>query len=142
VTGAKVAANTLDATDLAADSVAASELASDAVDTAAIQADAVTSAKIAAGAISKADISPSGMASTITINPPSIASNSCTIVNTTMTGILPGDVVIFNADVAEAGLIADPSEQDTADQLRIRFCNMTGAAIDGVSRTHNFVVIR
>ena len=48
----------------------------------------------------------------------------------------------MNADVAEAGLIADPSEQDTAGQLRVRFCNMTAGSIDGITRTHNFIVIR
>ena len=112
VDSAAIAADTLAAADLAADSVASSELADNAVDTAAIQADAVTSAKIAAGAVGKTDINPSGMVSSVTIDPPSITSNNCTVVNTAITGVTPGDIVIFNADTQEDGLFAEAAEQD------------------------------
>ena len=142
VDSAAIAADTITAADLAADAVGLSELADNSVDTAAIEADAVTSAKIAAGAVGKADVSPSGMANTVTIDPPSIAAQSCTVMTPAVTGIAANDVVIWSDDVQESGVFSTPAEQTTANQLRIRFCNITGAAIDPTSRSHNFVVIR
>ncbi len=140
----EVADDTLTATDLAADSVASSELADNAVDTAAIQADAVTSAKIPAGGIAASDIRPSGIASTVSINPPSIAADTCTVVDTAVASIASGDIVILNTPAAlESGLLADAANQDAAGQLRVRFCNTTTlASINGGSQTYNFLVIR
>ena len=144
VTGGKVATNTLDATDLAADAVASSELADASVDTAAIQADAVTSAKIPGGGIAQSDIHRAGWrpqsrstrrawerGPARSTTPPSRRSP-------------PGTSSILNVPAAlEAGLVAEAVNQDTAGQLRVRFCNFTAlGSIDGAARTYNFLVIR
>jgi hypothetical protein len=173
VTSGKVAPDTLDATDLAANSVGASELADNAVDSAAIAADtilavdiatdavgavelapdavtasglandSVDSAAIINGAVGDADIRPGGTPSTVSINPPSVAANSCSTVNTAVASIAVGDFVLMNLDPAlETGLDMEAANQDTAGQLRVRVCNHTGSAIDGVARTHNLLVIR
>ena len=51
--------------------------------------------------------------------------------------------MVFNTSPSlENGLVADAANQDTAGQLRIRFCNTMSSDLNGASRTHNFLVIR
>jgi hypothetical protein len=58
-------------------------------------------------------------------------------------GIKPGDHVILNLDRSlEDGLDASPLLTLNPNNLDIRVCNRTDAAIDGALRTYAYVVIR
>ncbi len=57
----------------------------------------MTSAKIAAGGVGASDIRPSGISATVSIDPPSVSGATCSVVNTTVTGIASGDIVILNS---------------------------------------------
>ncbi len=103
----------------------------------------MTSAKIPAGGIAASDIRPSGLSSTVSIDPPSVTANTCSVVNTAVASIASGDIVVLNTSPSlENGLVVEAANQDTAGQLRIRFCNITSSDVDGASRTHNYLVIR
>jgi hypothetical protein len=65
------------------------------------------------------------------------------VVNTAVASIASGDIVILNVPAAlEDSLTAEAANQDTAGQLRVRFCHTANGALDGAALTYNFLVIR
>ncbi len=151
VTSARILDGAVTTVDLAGDAVTSAKILDGTIATADIADGAVTSAKILDGTIATADIADGAVtlvklspkSGTLAVDPPSIAAATCAVVSTALTGVAVGDKVFVQtpADL-EAGLVGTASTQDAADSLKIRICNITGAAVDGASRTWTYVVIR
>ena len=102
------------------------------------------------GSLTSADIAASGtnglLIGAFSYNPPSLAANSCMIAESSaaaVLGVQPGDHVILNLDESmEDGLQASPLLAINPNVLRFRLCNTTESAIDGLSRTYSYIVVR
>ena len=76
------------------------------------------------------------------IDPPSIAADSCAVIEVGVAGIKVGDKVFVQTPPdLESTLTGTASTQDAADKLKIRFCNVA-VAVDGAARTWTYVVTR
>lgn len=63
------------------------------------------------------------------LSPASVASNTVSEQNFTVTGVWPGQAIIVNKPTAQAGLIITNARATAFNQVAIQFSNLTGAAI-------------
>ena len=77
-----------------------------------------------------------------TVDLGSVAANTTELEDATLTGVLPGDIVIAVKPTLEAGLAIVQCYVDEADSLKITVGNFTGSPIDEASETIDFLVIR
>lgn len=115
IPAAKIAANSLTATQIAPDAIGSSELADNAVDTAAIQDDAVTAAKIAANAVDTAAIQNDA------VTADKIATNA--VGSSELADNAVDTNAIQNAAVTSAKIATDLSSKNITD-----FLNFTNAS--------------
>lgn len=102
---------------------------------------AIESTEITDGTITLAD--QAGVRGVASIDPPSIAAQTCVVTSTAVAGLVVGDkVFVQTPTLLEAGLTAIANETDTADQLKVRICNVTGVAVDGLARSWPYTALR
>lgn len=82
-------------------------------------------------------------ADTASIDPPSVAANSCFTGDQAVSGTQIGDhVVITTPQSLDGGLSATALIPNANNEVRVRFCNVTNSAIDEGPETFNVIVIR
>jgi hypothetical protein len=80
---------------------------------------------------------------TVALDPASVAAQTCTEHQVTISGAAVGDVVCLTPPASlEAGLCVSGARVSAANTVQIRLCNVTGGAVDGSSRTWSYVLIR
>lgn len=93
----------------------------------------------------KADIG-AVVASSIAVNPPLLAAGFCTSDTTTLTGVLPQDLVLANPRGRLAGdtdlITAYPLDILAPNELKIIFCNHEATAFDPPATNWNVLVVR
>lgn len=77
-----------------------------------------------------------------TVDLGSVAANTTELEDATLTGVLPGDIVLAIKPTLEAGLAVIQCFVDEADSLKITVANVTGSPIDEASEVIDFLVIR
>jgi len=159
----RVQDNSLQAIDLAPDSVTASEIATDAVGDAEIANDSIDtgeikdnsliagdlgtnsvgSLEIATGAVgtleianntvSSADLAGGAANGAINITAGSIANGRCAEVDTSITGAVAGDAVIFSINgVAPAGVLFYGVRVPSNGHVTLKVCNFTGGVMPAI----------
>lgn len=80
-------------------------------------------------------------AGTVAVNPPSIAATSSAEVAVSISGVAVGDIVLFEPPSGlETGLAASGTGRvSAANTVQLRLTNVTGAAVDGASRTWRYL---
>jgi len=160
----RVQDNSLQAIDLAPDSVTASEIATDAVGDAEIANDSIDtgeikdnsliagdlgtnsvgSLEIATGAVgtleianntvSSADLAGGAANGAINITAGSIANGRCAEVDTSITGAVAGDAVIFSINgAAPAGVLFYGVRVPSNGHVTLKVCNFTGAVMPAIT---------
>jgi hypothetical protein len=140
----RVQDNSLQAIDLAPDSVGSSEIASAAVGSSEIAAGAVGGSEIAAGAVgtseianntvSSADLAGGGATGAINITGGSIANGRCIEVDTSVSGAVAGDAVIFSIDgAAPAGVLFYGVRVPSNGHVALKVCNFTGGLMPAIT---------
>ena len=79
---------------------------------------------------------------TATLDPASVDSATSTEQDFTITGVLPGDVVVLNAPALTAGLVICNVRVKSANTVSIMFGNLTTGAINPASGTYRFLIFR
>jgi len=77
-----------------------------------------------------------------TVDLGSVAANTTELEDATLTGVLPGDIVIAVKPTIEAGLAIIQCYVDEADSLKITVGNFTSSLINEGSEAIDFLVIR
>jgi len=140
----RVQDNSLQAIDLAPDSATSSEIASAAVGSSEIGAGAVGGSEIAAGAVgtseianntvSSADLAGGGATGAISIAGGSIANGRCIEVDTSVSGAVAGDAVIFSIDgAAPAGVLFYGVRVPSNGHVTLKVCNFTGGLMPAIT---------
>ena len=160
----RVQDNSLQAIDLAPDSVTASEIATDAVGDAEIANDSIDtgeikdnsliagdlgtnsvgSLEIATGAVgtleianntvSSADLAGGAANGAINITAGSIANGRCAEVDTSITGAVAGDAVIFSINgAAPAGVLFYGVRVPSNGHVTLKVCNLTGGVMPAIT---------
>lgn len=82
-------------------------------------------------------------ATTVAVNPASIAANTTGDTDVTITGALTTDIVtVHPPSTLEAGLVSGGAWVQSANTVRIRLGNVTAAPIDGASANWTVVLWR
>lgn len=82
-------------------------------------------------------------AGTVNIDPPSIGAGTKATVNVTISGAAVGDLVFLTPpETIETGLVYVGASVTAADTVTVALYNPTAAAIDGVSRTWRYLLLR
>jgi hypothetical protein len=140
----RVQDNSLQAIDLAPDSVGASEIATNAVGGSEIAAGVVGGSEIAAGAVgtseianntvSSADLAGGGATGAINITGGSIANGRCNEVDTSVSGAVAGDAVIFSIDgAAPEGVLFYGVRVPSNGHVTLKVCNFTGGVMPAIT---------
>ncbi len=80
---------------------------------------------------------------TVSVDPPNINANTSTTFTVTITGVQTGDLVFLTPPSGiEGELVFQGANVTAANTVTIQMRNVTGAAIDGASRTWSYMVIR
>lgn len=77
-----------------------------------------------------------------TVDLGSVAANTSEEETATLTGVLPGDVVVPVKPSLEAGIVIGTVRVTAADTIAIQVVNATGSAVDAASETYTFLVGR
>ncbi len=80
---------------------------------------------------------------TVNVDPPNIGANASVTFTITITGVQTNDLIFLTppSDI-EAALVFQGATVTSANTVTIRMRNVTGAAVDGASRTWRYMVIR
>jgi len=141
VATAELADGAVTAPKLAADAVTGAKLADNAVGHNELGDDAVTGTEIANGSLTAADVGVLG--GTATLAPVEIAPG-CTDLPFAVAGLQVGDRVLLTADPdMDLAFAAQALTPDTAGQLEVRICNLSGAPVTpAAAYDFSYLVIR
>jgi hypothetical protein len=130
----RVQDNSLQAIDLAPDSATSSEIASAAVGGSEIAAGAVGTSEIANNTVSSADLAGGSSTGTISISAGSIANGRCTDVDTSISGAVAGDAVIFSINgAAPGGVLFYGVRVPSNGHVTLKVCNFTGGVMPAIT---------
>jgi hypothetical protein len=130
----RVQDNSLQAIDLAPDSATSSEIASAAVGSSEIAAGAVGTSEIANNTVSSADLAGGGATGAISIAGGSIANGRCNEVDTSVSGAVAGDTVIFSIDgAAPEGVLFYGVRVPSNGHVTLKVCNFTGGLMPAIT---------
>jgi len=124
IDGGELVDGSIHAVELAADSVGASEIAGGAVGSSEIANNVITSADLAGGASNGAINVPAGF----------IANGRCVDLDTSVSGAVASDAVIFSLDgAAPAGVLFYGVRVPSNGHVTLKVCNFTGGAMPAIS---------
>jgi hypothetical protein len=85
----------------------------------------------------------SGLRGTVAVDPPSLGAATAASVTVTISGAAVGDTVwLFPPSTLEDGLILQAAEVTAANTVTLKIFNARTVAVDGVSRTWRYVIIK
>jgi hypothetical protein len=126
--------NSLIAGDLGTNSVGAAEIATGAVGAAEIVAGAVGASEIANNAVTSVDLAGGSSTGAINITAGSIANGRCADVDTSITGAVAGDAVIFSINgAAPVGVLFYGVRVPSNGHVTLKVCNFTGGAMPAIT---------
>lgn len=78
---------------------------------------------------------------TVTLTPAALLTTAQADQSVTITGLQTDDIIVFNPEALDTGLIVSHSWVSAANTAKIRLYNPTGSTITPVSQTFKYVVL-